>query len=242
MHYVYDRYRDLLDAFIAGGYRVATVHEAASASLEAPFVVVRHDVEWSAERALAVARIERAAGVTSTMYFRIDTHAFDVRVMRELQALRFDIGYHYNVLDRCGGDFKRAEMMFEHEVTKLRELGIRVSSAAPHGDPKAPRLGYMFNSDLLKCTPDLLRRLNLFDIGPFGNRFRLQDTMFSVSDANMRWNRGELSWPFFFRVIKERSIPRMFPLTHVDYWSKSRIRAVSLRAAAFGVRAFRIRS
>jgi hypothetical protein len=242
VQYLYSQYRKLLGAFIAGGYRIVTVREAARERIDGPFVILRHDVEWQASRAVAIAEVEASVGVCSTLYVRADTHAFDTVAMRGLQEQGFDIGYHYNALDRASGDFERARSLFEEELRVFREEGLEVTSATPHGDPMVRRRRYTSNSDLMKRYPELLEACDLVDIGRFGTRFPLQEPVLHVSDANMRWNRGELTWPFFFRITRERSVPRLFMLVHADYWSGSRVRARSLHTAAWAMRALRLRS
>jgi hypothetical protein len=242
MHYIYDEYRKLLQAFLVGGYRIVTVREAATAPIEPPFVVLRHDVEWSAERARRLAEIEAQYGVRSTMYFRVDTRAFDLRAMLRLQERGFDIGYHYNTLDRAKGATDAARELFECDIVALRAAGIDVTTAVPHGNPSVRRRGYTFNSDLLQRDSGLIERLGLLDCGRFGTRLPLQGDVFQISDANLRWNHGEITWPFFFRVAHERSIGRLYLLTHADYWSESLPRATALQSAAFGLRAMHVRS
>jgi hypothetical protein len=36
------------------------------------------------------------------------------------------VGYHFNTLDRCGGDFNKAIALFERELKMLREAEIKV--------------------------------------------------------------------------------------------------------------------
>jgi hypothetical protein len=242
MNYVYERYRELVTTFVARGYRVVTVREAAVAPVETPFVILRHDVEWSALRAARVAEIEEELGVASTFYFRADTKAFDLDIMTSLQTRGFEVGYHYNTLDRARGHVEAARELFERDVAAWRGAGIALSTAAPHGDPTIRRVGYSFNSDLTTRVPTLLDRAGLLDTGAHGTHFPLQGTVFPVSDANMRWNRGAIAWPFFSRVARERSIECLLILTHADYWSASKWRALPLHMAATGMRALRLRS
>jgi hypothetical protein len=242
VQYLYARYRELLAAFLESGHRIVTVEEAARGPISGPFLVLRHDVEWSAARARDIAAVEQGLGVRSTLYFRHDTKARDVDVMLDLQEQGFDVGYHYNTLDRSGGDFDLARRLFEAELSELRGAGIAITSATPHGDPGIRRTGYDTNGDLVRRFPDLLRAQGLLAIGRFGTRFPLQGPLLHVSDANMRWNRGEITWPFFFRIARERSVPRIFLLVHADYWSGSRTRAHALNITARGMRRLRLRS
>lgn len=236
------RYRELLSAFLSGGYKFTTVRRAATEPVGTPFVVLRHDVEWNSERAVALAHIERDYDIQSTYYFRVDTKALDYPNMHKLERMGCEIGYHYNTLDRTHGDFDRARRLFELELAQLRQGGLDITTATPHGDPRARRVGYVSNSDLFARSPDLLSKSALLDIGPYGKRFPIQGNVMQISDASVQWNRGEITWPFFFRTARERSIPGLMLLVHSDYWSRSYARATGVHAAALALRTLRLRS
>jgi hypothetical protein len=232
----YATYSDLLDAFLRSDYRIATVREAATECIEPPVVILRHDVEWSARRAAVIGSIEESHGVRSTLYFRLDTPACDLRAMATLQRAGHDIGYHYNTLDRARGDLASATDSFEQELSYLRRSGIDVVSATAHGNPRLKRVGHSSNTDLVERDPSLLSRLNLLDVGLFGNEFERQPSLFTLKDSNGRWNHGAWSWQQLFESIRARSVPRLFLLVHTDYWSSSRCRTLAFHAAAFGLR------
>lgn len=235
-------YRHLLNALTAAGYDVSTVRGAVDASSNRPVAILRHDVEWSAACARHMARIEREAGVRSTMYFRIDTRAFDIRTMRDLQSAGFDIGYHYNVLDRTKGNFEAARELFTSDLARLRAEGIHITSAAPHGDPRRKTHTYTYNWELFTRYPSLGEELGLADLGPWGMRFDQLEGLARFSDANMRWNRGKLRFDELMSGIADRASPHLFLLVHADYWSRSRMRAFALHSAAAGTRALKLRS
>ena len=240
MDLVYSGYAELLDGFIQGGYRVATIRQAATEMIDPPILILRHDVEWNAERALAIAAIERSLNVTSTFYFRVDTKAHDLRAMARLQDDGFDIGYHYNCMDRARGNTSQAIELFEDDLASLRRSGIDIVTVAPHGNPRLKHVGYRGNAALVRRDPDLLSRMGLLDLGLLSQDFDRQPNLLHVTDAGIRWNDGEITRAFLARVAQETTAPRIFMLVHPDYWSDLWPRSVALHVAAFGVRTFRI--
>jgi len=199
--------------------------------------VLRHDVEWSVSRVMAIAEIEKARGVRSTMYFRADTKAFDLPAMRSLQEDGFEIGYHFNTLDRCGGDFNRAIALFEKELRELREAGIRVDTVCSHGDPRVKKIGYQVNNEIFLKDPDLLKRNELLGEAYLNVDF---SSLQSFSDVGIRWDGGGISAKELVSRIKRQEWPVIYLLTHPDYWSKSFLRATGLQVAARGMRRFKL--
>ena len=239
MDFTHDTYGELLNSFLRSGYRVATVRQAATETIDPPFLILRHDVEWNAERAVALAAIERSLNIRSTLYFRVDTRANDIRAMARLQDDGFDIGYHYNCLDRTRGNVAQAVELFEHDLTRLRRSGIDIVTAAAHGNPRVKRVGYTANFDLIRRDPGLLNRMELLDLGDYTKDFDQQPKLFQVSDAGISWNHGRMSRQSLASLARNGSRPRMFMIVHSDYWSGSWLRPVALHVAAFGLRTLR---
>lgn len=230
----YDR---LLAAISGGGYRVVTVRQYLQGDWEKPLLVLRHDVEWSVSRAMAIAAIEKARGVRSTMYFCADTKAFDLPAMRSLQEDGFEIGYHFNTLDRCGGDFNRAIALFEKELRELRKAGIRVDTVCSHGDPRVKKIGYQVNNEIFLKDADLCNRNELLGEAYLNVDF---SSLQSLSDVGIRWDGGSISAKELFFRIKRQEWTVIYLLTHPDYWSKSFLRATGLQVAARGMRRFKL--
>jgi hypothetical protein len=240
MDFTFDSYGELLGCFLQGGYRIVTVRQAATELIDPPILVLRHDVEWSAERALSAAAIERSLDVRSTLYFRVDTKANDIAAMTRLQDDGFDIGYHYNCLDRTKGDVSQATQLFEHDVAYLRRSGIDIVTAAAHGNPRLKRVGYKANFALIRRDPDLLKRMNLWNLGDYTNHFDRYPNLSQVSDAGISWNHGQLTRKSLSSLATDKSACQVFMIVHTDYWSGSWSRSVALHVAAVGLHSFRL--
>jgi len=105
MDFTFAAHKKLMESAANAGYQAITAREYLQGIGKPLTLILRHDVEWNPRRALAFAELEIACGFRSTFYFRVDTKAFDLSIMRQLQDEGFEVGYHFNTLDRCGGDF-----------------------------------------------------------------------------------------------------------------------------------------
>jgi hypothetical protein len=222
----YDR---LLGTVVGAGYRVLTLRRAIrEAAVEFPFIL-RHDVEWNLKRTLAVTDIEKRHNIRSSLYFRVDTRVYDLPTMARLQEEGFEIGYHFNTLDRCRGDFAAAIALFEREVQQLRDAGLTIDTVIQHGDPRVKKTGYLTNGDILIHDPGLLARNGILDVAT-GLDERYPNHIY-VRDLGVRWDKAE-SGRQLVEYIRNKRWPAIYMLTHPDYWSESFIRACGLQVAA----------
>jgi len=236
MDFTHTAYAKLLDSVLNAGYQVVTIREYLQGDKKPPLLVLRHDSEWDLSRTLAVAEIEKAHGLRSTFYFRCDTNVLNLEAMRNLENEGFEIGYHFNTLDRCGGDFDRAIALFEKELKELREAGIKIDTVSSHGDPRVKKVGYKVNNEIFLKDPDLCKRNSLLGEAYLDIDFlSLQD----FSDVGIRWSGG-ISTKLLISQIKQRKWPVIHMLTHPDYWSKSFLGAFGLQVVARGMRRFKI--
>jgi len=126
-------YRHLCRAALDAGYQAQPVADFIAAPAARP-LILRHDVDRFPQNALAMARAEQALGVRATYYFRTGITSFSPSVIRAIHALGHEIGYHFEVLSRAGGDRRRAEVLFRADLRRLRELAP-VTTASAHGSP-----------------------------------------------------------------------------------------------------------
>lgn len=86
------------------------------------FAMMRHDVDRKPENALSTARIEAGSGIRATYYFRRYGSAFRPDIMKEIEGMGHEVGYHYEVLGKAKGDHERAIKMFEYELGEFRKI------------------------------------------------------------------------------------------------------------------------
>ena len=97
---------------------VWTVGEAArhlkNGVLAKPCVILRHDVDRRAHRAVRLAELEAKYGIKSTYYFRSCSNgSWPQKHIKEISDLGHETGYHYETLSRCKGHRSSAIEMFK---------------------------------------------------------------------------------------------------------------------------------
>lgn len=98
---------------------------------------LRHDVDLRPDRALRVAELEKAAGITASYYFREANFDSDADTIRRIAAMGHTIGYHYESLTTCYGNMSAAYNDFCRNLERLRRL-VPVNTACAHGSPGSP--------------------------------------------------------------------------------------------------------
>ena len=119
------------------------------------FCILRHDVDRNPLYALKMAKLENRLNISSTYYFRTKKNTFDKKIIKEIFSLGHEIGYHYESLGDCKGDFRLAYRDFVRNLESLRSL-VQIKTVSMHGQP----LSKFDNRDLWKKSKyhDLLTK------------------------------------------------------------------------------------
>jgi len=97
-------------------------------------VVLRHDVDRLPLNSLITAGLENSMGITGTYYFRSEPQSFDEKIIEQISAFNHEIGYHYENLSACKGNYNEAIHDFEKNLSRLRTIAP-VSTICMHGSP-----------------------------------------------------------------------------------------------------------
>lgn len=135
LDFTLDKFHQLCSA-IAGNYTTITMERYLSAGNEMPerFVLMRHDVDEWPKTALKTARIEEELGIQATYYFRTRNNVFVPEIIREIEKMGHEVGYHYEVLSTAKGDYEKAIKLFEDDVNMFREI-CNLKTICMHGKP-----------------------------------------------------------------------------------------------------------
>ncbi len=88
------------------------------------FVLIRHDVEFSTQRALRIAKIENSEGVKSSFLFQVRSNAYNVlsifnrEIIEKISELGHKVGLHLYVSHIKKNDWNRLEL----ELYKQKEI------------------------------------------------------------------------------------------------------------------------
>jgi hypothetical protein len=195
-----DAYRELLAHFQAT-HEFITFSEAAGSPK--PTILLRHDIDYSLQTALVMARLEAEQGVRST-YFVLFSSPFynvldaqNIGIPRQLVALGHEVGLHYDVavMQRC--DDPAAALAAQARL--LGELsGVPVRSIAMHNPSVS-------GADIFREAP----YVNAYD-----PRFTQQAAYFS--DSCMAWRDA-----FVRAVSGGDELPRCIQLLiHPCLWTE----------------------
>jgi len=215
--FTYGAYADLLDAGLAAGYEFLTVREyVRRESLPEQFVVLRHDVDRKPENALDFARIEHEHGVPATFYVRSIDKTFDPDLLREMESLGHEVGYHYEDLDRADGDPERARTLFDRNLQQFREY-VDVDTVCSHGNPLTPYV----NMDIWRSEP----RFDEYDL--LGEAYLSMDfdEVMYFSDTDRAWRVEDKhghqvdTTPELATLLREQRVDRACLMSHPNRWA-----------------------
>jgi hypothetical protein len=189
-------------------------------------VILRHDVDRKPEQALKMAQVEKDLGIASTYYFRTIPQVFKPNIIKVINDLGHEIGYHYEVLNKAKGDFDKAIKLFEDELKDFRKI-CDVKTICMHGNP----LSRWDNRDLWEkydfkdfgilgepyMSVDYTKVLYLTDTGrKWNSRVRVKD----VVNTNSSLSFKEIKMTDdIINVIREGYIDQICILAHPNRWS-----------------------
>ncbi|MBQ6160869.1 MAG: hypothetical protein IJK24_07975 [Oscillospiraceae bacterium] len=205
----YDNYRQLLSIVKDTG-KLCDYREAESRSL---FLVLRHDIEFSIERAMEMSRIETEMGVQSTYFVQVRNNAYNAFSMQNTAMLLdmhrrgHKIGLHYHI--GASSESKTVAREIREQCQLLQKmLQIPIDRYSMHRP--IPETKY-YETEL----PGLLNA--------YGSKFftfaELLDDKTAlqvkyISDAKHQWNYGTPDPETL------RNAPKVQLLVHPDFWSE----------------------
>lgn len=225
-----DKYDRLCEIVSKSVYTNVTFQEyATSPRAETRCIILRHDIDEDCRYALDLARVEHEHRLRATYYFRVKKRAFCPDLVRQIADLGHEIGYHYETVDRCGGDMTKAIQLFEDELAELRRQ-FPVQTACMHGNP----LTRHDNKDIWRY-----RTLRDFDL--VGEPYLTLDySKFAYfSDSGRSWSRDQSrkakdvvafshgqqprDTDDLMKIIADAKPENICILTHPERWPKSTV-------------------
>jgi hypothetical protein len=197
-------FRSFLDALIDYGYIFLTVKESSGTRKNRSDheVILRHDVDRKPQNSLVMARIEHNAGIKGTYYFRITGESYNEIIIRNIESMGHEIGYHYEDLDlawrKAKGERRKEKVRrkkteeelvatafesFRNNLAKLREVA-RIDTVCMHGSPIS-----RYDSRLMWRYYDY-GELSVYAEPYFDLSL---DEMLYLTDTGRRWNGSSFS-------------------------------------------------
>lgn len=200
MDFTYSIFQELLKALQSQGFLFYTVSEYAETNKEfarasgnrinplpiaigtavanPKLILLRHDVEARYGNALKLAQLQHGLGIKGTYYFRIYPHKDNEAVIRKIVGMGHEIGYHYDDLSACRGDYEKALQRFQKNLAYLRQFAP-VKTICMEGAPDSK-----YNNQHLWKT------YSYQDYGiSFEPYFDLDfNTVYYITDTGRRWD------------------------------------------------------
>jgi hypothetical protein len=196
-----ERYRAVLGK-AAARFRFCRLGEQG----DAPGVALwRHDIDFSPQRALALARIEAQARVAASYYVLLGSafyNPFEGAVsdaLREIAALGHDLGLHYDAQVVDGTTAHHVERIGFEANALSRHLGVPFGSFSLHNPSVCP--------DVQLDEPSYAGLMN-------ASASALRSQFTYVSDSNGRWRYGSIE-----DVLDDLASERVYALTHPEWWT-----------------------
>ncbi len=111
-----DIFKTFLTSFLDQNYSFQTFLDYCR-NPESRTVILRHDVDAKKMNSLFFARLENELGIKGTYYFRIVPESFDQRVIKQINDLDHEIGYHYEDVSLIA---KRQKRLAQGSERRLR--------------------------------------------------------------------------------------------------------------------------
>lgn len=179
-----NEYKKLLAVLCNAGSRFLAFEDYLNGKAQqiSRFVILRHDIDRWASRALGVARIEKEFDARASYYFRIVPESNQPNIMRQIVDMGFELGYHYEDMSLCNGDINAAKRHFERWLAYFREFSVQ--TICMHGAPQSKW-----------DSRALWESFSYRDMGIIGEPYFDVDfsSIFYITDTGRRWDGYKVS-------------------------------------------------
>ena len=173
--------KKLYTAILSNNYQIVTFSDYLKGISRNQVVILRHDIDRSVENALNIAHLEKEMNIHASYYFRYTKAVYNPLIIKEISHLGHEVGYHYEVLAKTGGNQEKAFELFQEELNHFREH-VDIKTICMHGSPFS-----VWDSRKLWDT------YNYKDLGLLGEPYF--DVSFSraayITDTGRKWNSSK---------------------------------------------------
>ena len=205
----FDDYREIIRIIKESG-RQATYQEALGRD---SFVIMRHDVEYSVERALALSRVEESMDFRSHYFFQWTNNSYNILsrknrdILKEMHERGQHIGLHFALNGKTDMEAVRGEILQEIDMLSTM-LGFEIHAFSIHRpSPDALAANFKFDGILNAYQDDF------FTFDPKAQPDSKLEVKY-MSDANHIWRYG---YPNEETILGNKKVQI---LTHPFAWTK----------------------
>ncbi len=179
------------------------------AAPDVPFVIWRHDVDYSPHRGLAFAKLEAALGLRCIYHILVSSRYYNILepdtagVIRQIAGLGHEIGLHFDMdvgleVEAVSQEQILARIGLEKQLIET-VAGVPVTTMSFHN--------YVLHQSRLDRAEEICGMLN-------SSTKSYQDGYKYVSDSNGIWRYDRLE-----DVLAAPPFPRLHVLTHPVWWT-----------------------
>ena len=181
MDFTLRKYQELVRAFVESGYRIVTVRQFLEMAPVGKVLILRHDVDEQPQNALKMAEVEKGLGVHATYYFRKVPKSDHPDIIRQIEAMGHEIGYHYEDLTLSEGDVPAAIASFTRNLAYFRQY-YPVKTVCMHG-----------SSSSRYDNREIWKQARLEDFGLIGEPYLSFDfnRVYYLTDTGYAWDGGK---------------------------------------------------
>jgi hypothetical protein len=187
-------------------------------------------VDLRSINSLNIATIEEKMGVNATYYFRTVPESWDEDIIKSIEEMGHEVGYHYESLTTCNGNVQKAFADFTKNLERLRRL-VPIRTVCMHGSPRSPYDSkniwkeYDFRDlDIIGepyLTTDFSKVLYLTDTGRRWDGYKVS-VRDKIKGFQEEWNTK--GWSFhstddIIKALQENRLPNQLMITtHPQRW------------------------
>jgi peptidoglycan/xylan/chitin deacetylase (PgdA/CDA1 family) len=222
----FSAYEKLIEALLTQGYRTSTVYNYIKQKPGKNIVILRHDVDVDPHHALQMAKLEKNLGVNSTFYFRYIPKVFNKSVIKSISDMGFEVGYHYETLDRSYGNFPKAVKLFRDELQDFRKI-VHVKTVCAHGNVVRNKHYNGSNYDIFKFDTNLLYECNLSAEAYLNMSC---PSLVYISDSIGYSNSYKSVEDLIEKIKLNEKAPSYYILSHPFLWANGIVNSLQIRA------------
>jgi hypothetical protein len=195
MDFTIEKYKELLDALLSKGYSFQTFKDFLIMPKDKA-IILRHDVDLLPYNSLRFAEIQSDLDIQGTYYFRLVPESWDEKIVKRIQELNHEVGYHYETMSHCHSKLLRektepdfeylldtAYKEFESNLKYMRRF-VQIDSICMHGSPLSK-----YDNKLIWNKYDY-KKLGLIGEPYFDLDF---DKILYLTDTGRRWDGHNFS-------------------------------------------------
>lgn len=185
MNFVYREW-EYFCSQVSSAHNCIRVDEIPKISSSSSWISIKHDVETDVKKAYDLAKIESRYGIKATYFIQSYLLEKNAETLQKIADLGHEVTYHYDVLDANGGNIELALNEFIETIKKFEEIGFKVNSVCPHGNPLMIRDGWSSNKDFFRNDKVVRHFPEIFDVVVQASQVIKNDFLY-ISDAGYSW-------------------------------------------------------